>query len=340
MASAERNPLHDPQDPLLGTPRSVGEIITESVQGLRDHLRAVVLLMLPFCAVELVLREAATTLASRARAALGQGAILEEGLRAILDHIVVPLAGAIGLLVLSLCVAIALVATATVHAAHALRGEPLTPGESLRRGMRLWPKVVAAEIVFDLALIAVTILPWSIGLVAAAFTEGFLQWFIIGLTAAVWIALLLSLYLRWVLFLQAIVLEGCGPLTALVRSSELMSPAGVRLSQGPKLRFSLVVLVYWVVASVVQSTFLLPLGVFGFMEGIPLEELPPPLADVPFFVAIPVAVVQVLANSVLYPLKAYLPTLFYFDLQVRYGALPGDDVPAPDVGERTLEAEG
>jgi hypothetical protein len=281
--------------------------------------------MLPFCAFELMAREGGSTLANRARAqvaAVGTGADVQ------LDAFIgagISLAGAVALLLVSMGVVVLIVSVASVHALAALRASGAAPGEILKRGLKLSGKVLLAEILFDLALLALTLLPWSVGGIAALFVgDGFLQVTILVLTTAIWLVLVLTLYLRWVLFPQLIVIEGLGPIAALIRSAELMGPQGVRLLRGPKIKLSIILFIYWCVASVVQSTFLLPLGIVGFMEGIPLEEMPPPLAFVPLWVALPVAIVQVLTNSILYPIKAYLPTLFYFDLLARYGDLPGE----------------
>lgn len=231
-------------DPLLAPPRSLGEVISDSVALLRRHLKTSMVVMMPLCAVELILREASSTLLARARQATtaleGEGS---DALGSLWQEVVLPALGAIGLIGLTLVLAVAIMTAATVHATEVLHGRTPTPRDVLRRALRLWPRALGSELLFDAILIAGASLPLPLIAVVAFFLPPVLGAVVAGAGLGVSVVLFIAIYLRWVLYLQAIVIEDAGPIAALSRSSQLMGPPGVRLLEGPKLRLSVVMLV-------------------------------------------------------------------------------------------------
>jgi hypothetical protein len=76
-------------------------------------------------------------------------------------------------------------------------------------------------------------------------------------------------------------------------------------------------LLYWFVAIPLQSIFFVPMSFLGILAGQPWYE-PPPLTEVSLGWAIPIAIVQILTSTFLFPMVAILFTHFYYDLRVRY----------------------
>ncbi len=298
-------------------PRSVGEILSDALALLRRHVKLIALVALPFCALELILRDALFSLFPRLTAGLAPDAPLEGLGATLLQVMTTGLALGVALAVVSWLLTIA----ATTVTAGALFGQRLEPLTVLRGSLRQAGRVTLTALLW-LATLAL------VGVVLPVVVAGGLSWLtmsplvlaISSLLALGWFAfVMVALGLRWALWPQAIALEGLGARQALRRSTTLMGPAGVRFAQNPKLRLSVLMLVYFAVQSAVQQLSMLPTMVQGFSQTPPFSG-DTSLWAMPLYFSVPLALFQVGSNSVLLPLSGILTTLFYFDLRVRYEA--------------------
>ena len=299
-------------------PKSLGELFSDATALMRAHLAPVVILSLPFVAVELMLRESASALFATVRRAIGADT---SDLASALPTVVTPFLMAALLFVVSRVVVQGAVACATVFTRQALDGEVLSPNAAIRQGLRFLPRVAVSEFLYYVILFVAVFIPAivSVGIPFAVDSPAMVL--VMLPVACVWMLVVaVTLFLRFALAPQLIVLEGAGPLRALLRSADLMRPNGARGVEGPKFRLSILLLVYWALASSIQGTFLIPVLIIGVAQGLPLSEMPPPLTAIPLLASIPLAVLQVIGNSVVLPLAGLLPTLFYRDILVRLGA--------------------
>lgn len=304
----------DVSEPL---PKSLGELFSDATALMRAHLSTVFALSLPFVAVELLLREAASAFFHDVRRAIGPDPSKASEALAELGG---ALGIAVALLVASRIAVQMATAAATLFTRDALTGRVDPPLVVVRRALVFVPRVLVEEAIFFFLLGVVVVAPAVGILVAPFFFESPLA-FLLALPVALgWIVVTgISLFLRVLLAPQLIVVEGLAPIAALVRSSRLMRANGETMGERPKFRVSILLLVYWALASSIQGTFLIPVLVIGLMQGLSLTELPPPLTAIPLAASIPLALVQVLANAVVLPLAGLLPTLFHADLLVRRG---------------------
>jgi hypothetical protein len=300
-------------------PRSIGEVLSDAAALLRRNLRAFVLVTLPFCAAELAAREAGMTLL---------GATLKEvavaGTNGDFDPAVLfgsrTLVGAACLLA-SLVTAQILGAGLVGLAARAFVGERAPPPRSMfARG----PAVL------------VTLLAWLVGMAAgttaaylapaaAALAELWIIAIVAGLLAiAVSVVAVVVLGLRWALWPQAVVLEGRAGPRALARSTALMASRGEPFFEGAKFRLSVLYLVYFGVASTLQSLFMIPRVAVALAAGT-LMEGPPPLSTLPLVMLVPLAFLEVVTNSLVIPYASVMTTVFYYDARVRGEGFDVDD---------------
>lgn len=317
-------------------PRQTGEIFSDAVQLLREHLNTMILIALPFCCLELFVREYATILTFRIRQGTGQEF---ETFTQIFSMILIPLLGSVILFLMSRTIQQVLAGVLIGHT-HVVSGLALPerlrqnesntdaqtqtkqatehPIVSIKRGKHFWFRLIVTDVIFGSFMIfAILIVPSAL-LMGALFLQSSAA--IIGasvLSIIYIIVALLAIWLRWALYPQAIVLEDKGPLASLQRSAQLMGPANVTFSQSPKLRLSGLLLLYWFIAIPLQSVFFVPLSILGTLAGQAWYE-PPPLTEVSLVWAVPIALVQIATNSFLFPIIAIMSTHFYYDLRVRY----------------------
>lgn len=296
-------------------PRSVGELLSDALALLRRHARAIALVALPFCALELVLRDALFSLFPAVTEGLAFDASIDEATDAVARLTTVGMTLGFALAVLSWLLTIA---TSTLTAG-ALFGQRLEPVAVLRGSLRYSGRVVLTALLWFLTLgLAGVALPTAVVVGMVFVTLDPIAIALVGLLGLVWfVVVMIAVGLRWALWPQALALEGLSTVQALRRSSKLMGPPGVKLAQNPKFRLSLLLLVYFAVQSAVQQLFMLPTMVQGFSQTPPFSG-DTSLWSLPLYVGVPLALLQVASNSLLMPLSAVLSTLFYFDLRVRY----------------------
>lgn len=305
-------------------PRTVGELLSDALALLRRHAGPIALLALPFCALELVLRDAMFSLLSSVTGGLTLDAPMVE----VRDALARLFAGTIGLGFVVAVLSWLLSLGVTTMTAGTLFGQRLEPLTVARGTLRHTARVVLTALLWfaTIGLVGV-VLPTGVIIGLAFMTLDPLALGFVGVLGFSWfVVVLIAVGLRWALWPQAIALEGRSAVQALRRSSALMGPPGVRLAQNPKFRLSLLLLVYFMVQTAVQQLFLLPTLVTGFSQTPPFSgDLS--LWSLPLYLAVPLALAQVASNSLLLPLNGILSTLFYFDLRVRH---EGYDLDLPE----------
>lgn len=296
-------------------PRSVGELLSDAFTLLRRHARVIALLALPFCALELVLRDAMFSLFSSVTGGLTPDSPVGEATGALGRLFVAVLGLGFALAVLSWLLALA----ASTMTAGTLFGQRLEPSAVLKGSLRYTGRVVLTALLWFLTVgLAGVVLPSAVVLGLVFMTLDPLAILLVSVLGLVWfVVVLIAVGLRWALWPQVLALEGLSAVQALRRSSALMGPPGVRLAQNPKFRLSLLLLVYFMVQTAVQQLFLLPTMLQGFAQTPPFSG-DTSLWSLPLYFGVPLALLQVASNSLLLPLNGVLSTLFYFDLRVRH----------------------
>lgn len=295
-------------------PKNVGEILSDALTLLRRHARRVMLVALPFAALELVLRDMIFALL----ALISEQATPEAPLEVLGRVLGLGLGGAFGLSIVLAVVTWVLAIAVTNLTAGVVFGQALAPGRLIkdalaRIGGVAWTAALWLLAIGGLGIVLPTALLAGLGFITmspAVLLVGGPLWVVWATVVTV------VLGLRWALWPQVLALEGMRGLAALRRSKELMGPLGVRLAQNPKFRLSLLLLVYLVLQSAVQQLFMLPVMVRGFTQTPPFSDLS--LWTMPVYWSVPLGFLQVLSNSIVLPLSAVLSTLFYFDLRVRH----------------------
>lgn len=296
-------------------PRDVGELLTEALALLRRELGAVVLMALPYCVLELFLREGAAALLAALRGLLGPGGSIPEERLSEAPSLA---AGYFGLLLASVVVSQLLGASAVLVGSSALLGQRLSAVELLLGGLR---RIVPVGVTLAVWLCALTAVVFVVpGLLAAGAVWLVPEALVAVLAVALWglVALvgLVFLGLRWALWLPVVMLEGLSGPKALARSRALMASRGGGFSQGPKFRLSVLLLVYLASASGLQSLFAMPMLIQGFTQSPPFSDLS--LGSMSVGWIVPLAALQVATNAVILPFNGVMTTLFYFDVRVRY----------------------
>jgi hypothetical protein len=314
-------------------PRSTGEILSDALALLRRHFKAFYLLALPFCAVDLVLREAAQSALASLRSRAGDAGALDlEATGQMLQR----LGAGLGLFVGSALVIQLLVAGLVAMAGEAWRGRSpargVATGAMLGRGAML----IATTALFWLAIVLLIVLvAVPLGVAAALLLPqaggpaSVLGGIGIGIVAlGAFLVGLIALSLRWGIFTQAVVLEGRIGTGAFSRSTGLMAGRGLPLLEGAKFRLSLLFLITFGLSLSLQSLFAIPrLGV-AFATGWTFLDGTPPLASMPVWFIVPFGLLEVATNALLVPFGSVLLTLFYFDLRVRYEGLDLEEMAA------------
>ncbi len=301
-------------------PQGLGAMFSEGARLLRRHLKAFITLGIGLSALELVLREAGTVFMHRMREAMGIESFWNvEPLEEIGDGTLLYLAASVGLFMASRVVVEVITLLGALATVEAKAGGTLSPAGLLARAGRLLPRVLGAEFLFWGLTALVAFVPPVLLLFGAAVAGSPVLVVVAVVGGGAWtILVFITLMLRWALFVEVIALEDAGAFSSLRRSAELMGPRGIKLFKGPKLALSVLLLLFWTVTSSVQSTFMIPMAILAWMQGIPVEQWPPPLFELPLWGAVPVTLLQALVNALLYPTAGVFLTLFYLDVRVRY----------------------
>ena len=303
-------------------PRSTGEVLSDAVALLRRHFRAFYVLALPFCTVDLLLREGGNAVMDAARRQL-----TNLDLESVLP-VLASLSGAMGLVFGSLIVGTLLSAGLVHMTAEVWAGRAPEPRGAARAMVRRGPTLVLTMLLFLAVIALAATLPALVVTLAGALL-GPVGVAVGAVLAAVWVlvtALVLSL--RWLLYPQTAVIEERFAPAALSRSTALMAGRGVPFFESPKVRLSLLLLVTFALSATLSSLFAGPRLAWALATGWELKNGLPPLLGMPLWSVVPLALCEVALQAVIAPLGAVLATLFYFDLRVRFEGLDLDPAPA------------
>jgi hypothetical protein len=311
-------------------PRSTGEIIFDVVDVLRRSFVVVFSFAVPFCAIDLLLREVAQTLLLHAVNDLELHAT--PGLDDLLSAAPKALAGVGGFLG-SFVVQQLLLGGVVAVGGRVAAGAPATVRDALRsivdRGAAL--VVTSLLLMLSLALVSSVVL----GVPAAAAAVGGIALeqpmviaigLVVGLVGT--LVALITLTLRWALYAPVVVFEGRSLFGALRRSAQLTAARGLPFAETPKFRLSVLFLVAMALSSVLQGLFLGPRIALAFATGWSFADGSiPGLAQMPVWFIVPFGLLEVVTNAAVIPFNALLLGLFTLDLRVRY---EGADLDAND----------
>lgn len=304
-------------------PRTTGEVLSDAVSLLRWHFRAFYALALPFCTVDLLLREGGNAVMDAARKQLAN---LDAD---ALVPVLASLSGSLGLIFGALLVGTLLSAGLVHMTAELWAGRAAEPRAALQVMLARGPALVGTALLFGLALGLATLLPAMVVVMTGAFL-GAIAGVVGALAASAWVVVVaVVLSLRWLLYSQAVVIEGHGPLSALSRSTGLMQGRGLPFFEAPKVRLSLLLLVTFALSVTLSSLFAGPRLIWALFTGWELQNGLPPLLTMPLWTVVPLALTEVALQAVIAPLGAVLATLFYFDLRVRFEGVDLEAPPAP-----------
>ncbi len=309
-------------------PRSTGELLSDALSLFRRHFKLLYSLALPFCAVEMILREA------------GQSAV--QGMRSAMEAdptnldvdsavaILAAGAGGMGLMFAGAVLMQVLGAGFVTLTSQAWHQRATALGDAINAVLSRGAALVGTTLLFFAVIFG--LLGALTALVVVAAVSGSIAFIIIAsLIALVGSVLaLIFLTLRWGVYTQAVVLENRFGPGAFVRSTELMAGRGVPFFETAKLRLSLLFLITFAIGGTLQSLFAVPRMIVAFATGWDVADGMPPLASMPLWFIVPFGLMEVLTNSLLVPFSSVLMTLFYFDLRVRFEGY--DLAPAPSQG--------
>lgn len=302
-------------------PRTTGEVISDAVSVLRRHFGVVFSLAVPFCAVDVLLREVSQSF----MAGLGpmllkpEGATPDDLLAALPDFGVV-----VGFLAAAFATQQVLMGAVTVVGEQAFVGRPASAREALVRMASQGGPLILTSLLFMLLVSGAT----TLALVAPTFAAGAialstgmapLLFVGLGLGLLGSLVVMLVLTLRWSLYAPTVVCEGRSLFSALARSSALTAPRGLPFIDTPRFRLSVMLLIALGISSVLQSLFVVPRLVVAFVTGWSFSNGGlPGLTHLPLWFAVPFGLIEVVTNAAVIPLSGLLLALFTFDLRVRY----------------------
>ena len=318
-AAALRSP--DTIDWSAHEPRTTGEVISDAVSVLRRHFPVVFSLAVPFCAVDVLLREVSQSFMAGLGPVLLKtgGASPEELLAALPDIGIVA-----GFLAAAFATQQVLMGAVTVVGEQAFAGRPASAREALARMAVRGGPLILTSLLFMLVLAGTTglalLVPTLLTGVVAVQT-GFVPLIFVGLGLGLLgsLVVLLVLTLRWSLYAPAVVCEGRSLFSAMARSSALTAPRGLPFFDTPRFRLSVLLLIALGISSVLQSLFVVPRLVVAFVTGWSFSNGGlPGLSHLPLWFGVPFGLIEVVTNAAVIPLSGLLLALFAFDLRVRY----------------------
>jgi hypothetical protein len=307
-------------------PRSTGEIISDAVDALRQTFPVVFSFCVPFCAVDLLLREVAQHLFLQASATLAEGRGADVG---VVVGLLPAAAAACGATLGSFLVQQLLTTGVIAIGERVGRGQRATVTDALGLVVGRGAAVVATGALFLLAAIGLPVLAASIPLVAGAVLAFQLEQPLLMALAAV-VAVPVSLVvvivvtLRWALYGVIAATEPRALFAALRRSASLTSARGLSFTETPRFRLSVLFLIGLALAGTLQSLFVLPRVAIAVLHGWSFSDgALPGLAALPLWFMLPFGLFEVLTNAAVLPFSAFLLCFFTRDLRVRY---EGDDL--------------
>jgi hypothetical protein len=302
-------------------PKGVGEILSDSVALLRRHFKAFVLAALPICVLELMCREGAGALLSEfTRTVDPNNPEAVPDFAAFTWHFV----GYFALMTATFGTSALLYAVGVSGAVGSLFGQSFTPAQMLQAGLKkAVPILVSAFLFWALMMLALAIPGAAATAVIIAVPELWVAGAAVTVFGIYAVVITLFLFLRWFLYAHVVIVEGKWGPAALKRAAQLTSSHGLPFSQAPRLRLSLLLLVFFGASSAVQSLFAIPMLVHGLGQTPPMSDVS--LWSMPLLMGVPVGILQVATNAILYPFSAIMTALFYFDLRVRFEGFDLDD---------------
>jgi len=308
------SPLHEP--------RSTGEVISDAVHALRAHFGILFSIAVPFCAVDLVVREVANSMLFGLTAGLTTGNFGVDALVAAAPRGFASL----GFFIASFWVQQLLTGAVTVVGEDSFMGRVPSVRTSLLRVLeRGAPLILTGTVFLVMSTIGVTVVG-ALPLAAAAAVSlatgidpliPIVAGLLVGVVLAV--AAIIFVTLRFSLYAPLVVLEERSLFSALRRSQALTDGRGLPFLQTPRFRLSVMLLIALALSSVMQGLFVVPRLVVAVVTGwSPVDGALPGLAQLPLWFAVPFGLIEVLTNAVVMPLAALLVAFFVFDLRVRY----------------------
>lgn len=315
MSSAAESALDD-----LAVPRSTGEIISDAVAALRRSFSVLFTLAVPFCAVEMFLREAGMTFLTRITSKIDP---LNADLTA-LQGSAPDVAACFGLLLGSFFAQALLSAAVMVAGNELCHGRvPTVRGALSRLAERGAPVLLTSLLFVVLVMLAFSVVSFGaigVGALVATATDA-LAFIWVGLFGGLIVGALvfIVLTLRWSLYAPATVLEDRFLFSALSRSSTLTAGRGLPFFETPKFRLSVLLLVGLAISGVLQSLFVAPRLIMAVVTGWDFTTFSlPALVQMPVWFIVPFGLVEVVTNALVAPFTALLLGFFAWDLRVRY----------------------
>ncbi len=302
-------------------PRSTGEIVTDAVTILRRSFGTIVSVAVPFCAVDLVMRELGTSLLlSFNTLAATPEALTPE---VMLDMLPRVLAG-MGFIALSFVTQQLLMGAITSLGAQAWHGETPKASVALSRLAKRGPMLLLTSLLFMALVVLISgglvAIPMAAGAFVAITTGSFIV-MVVGTVVGVFASFgsLLILTLRWALYGAVVVVEDVSLHRALFRSSALTAPRGLPFAETPRFRLSVLFVIALALSGVLQSLFIVPRLVVAALTGWTFSNgALPGLAQLPLWFAVPFSLIEVVTNAAVIPLSGLLLALFMLDLRLRY----------------------
>ena len=301
-------------------PRSTGEVISDAVAGLRKRFGVVFAIAVPFCAVDLFLRETGSTFLTQTTAKIDPLHVDVTALPQALPTFF----AALGFFLASFF-AQTLLSGAVAAVADDLcwRRVPSVKGALRVLADRGAPLLITG-VLFSIAVsvvisVAATAPMVAAGIIGVALDAPALVVVggVVGLIVA--LVVLIVLTLRWSLFIPCVVVENRSLFGALSRSAELTAARGLPFFETPKFRLSVLLLVGLALSGVLQSLFVAPRLILAVATGWTFTNYAlPGLAEMPVWFMVPFALLEVITNATVIPFTGLLTALFAFDLRVRY----------------------
>lgn len=304
----------------IAVPRSTGEIISDALAGLRRSFGPIFTLAVPFCAVDLFLREVGGSFLLQVTSKLDP----THADLAALTGTLVPFLAAIGFLVASFFTQ-TLLNGAVIGVGNDLAWRR-TP--TVKRALAVLADRGAALVLTSIAFLAVltVIIVVAVGAPmvlfgALAIAFDVIPLIVVGAVVGVLLSFLVVIVvtLRWSLYAPAVIVEGRSFFGALSRSSALTAARGLPFFETPKFRLSILLLVGLALSGVLQSLFVGPRIALAVITGWSFSNGSlPGLAQMPIWFMVPFGLLEILTNATVIPFSGLLLSLFAFDLRVRY----------------------
>lgn len=314
----------------IEAPRTTGEIISDAMVALRRSFKVIFAFAVPFCAVDLLLREVASSFLLQVTSKIDP---LNPSPDAF-DGAFAPVSIAMGFLIAAYFVqtllsggVVAMANEITWRRAPTVRG---ALAALVERGAALLLTGLLLMVVLTFGMTLAAAVPMAVGF-GVALGADLLPLAVVGvvLGMVLMVVTAIVLTLRWSLYMPAVMVERLSFFAALSRSSTLTAPRGLPFFETPKFRLSVLLLVALALSGVLQSLFLGPRLILAGLTGWSFANGSlPGLAQMPVWFMVPFGLLEIVTNAMVIPLSGVLLTLFSFDLRVRYEGVSSSAPPA------------